>query len=80
MDERYERPVRACSGRLVDQPDATRLEPGERDGNVGHPERDVMEARAPFRNVFADRRIVGGRLEQLERGATGRYEMRSHTL
>ena len=27
-----------------------------------------------------DRRIVGGRFEQLERGTTGRYEMRSHAL
>ena len=71
VDERDQRPVRTGPRRLVDQPHAAGLEHRQRGADVVHPKRDVVQAGAALPEEFRDRRIVGGRLEQLERGVPG---------
>ena len=66
VDERDQRPFGARPRLLVDQPDAARLELRQRGVDVLDAQRDVMEAGPALLDVFRDRRVGRGRLEQFE--------------
>ncbi len=80
MHERDQRPFGAGTRRLVDQPDAGRLQLGQRRVDVIDRERHVMQPGAALLEELRDRRLGRGGLEQFEQAFTGRQEVRAHLL
>src|SRR5258705_5333050 len=80
MDEGHERAFGARPRLVVHEPDAARLQLRQRGADVGDAQRNVVEARTAPLDVLRDRRIGGGRLEQLDRRLTGRNEVRPDAL
>ena len=80
MHERDEGAFGAWPRLLVYQPDAVGLQPRERRVNVLDAQRDVVKAGTALLGESRDRRIGGGRLEQLEARVTGGDEARAHAL
>src|SRR3954454_23962855 len=80
VDECYQGMFRAGTRRLVDQPDAARLQLRQHGVDVVDAQRDVMQARTALVDVLRDRRVGRGRLEQLEARLADAGEMRAHLL
>src|SRR4051812_42215751 len=80
MDEGDERAFRTRTRLLVNQPDTARLDLRQRSVNVVDPQRDVVQARPSLVDVLRDRRIGGGRLEELEARRPEWHEMRPDAL
>jgi hypothetical protein len=66
VDERDQRPFGTGPWVFVDKPRAMRLQLRKRRGDVVDAQRDVVEPRTAFLDVFRDRRVGGCRLEQFE--------------
>jgi hypothetical protein len=71
MNEGHEGSVRAGSRFLVDESHAFLLQARQRGADVGHAQRDVMQARPPLGDVLRDRRVGSRPLQQLQRGVAG---------
>src|SRR5262249_54925531 len=65
MDECYQRMLGAWPRLLVDQANAARLQLRQHCTDVVDAQRDVMQPRTAFVDVFRDRRLGRRRLEQL---------------
>src|SRR6266571_6893479 len=66
MDEGDQRAFGSLPRLLVDEPHAPRLQPRQRGADVVNAKRDVMNAGAALLDVFRDRRVARGSLEQLD--------------
>jgi hypothetical protein len=80
MDERDHRSFGSWTRRLVDHPEATRLQPLDDRKDIGHSQRDVVQTRAAFVQIPGDWRTGGGRFEQLQPRASDRDEMGTDLL
>src|SRR5258706_5559482 len=80
MHEGDERPLRARPRLLVNKADASRIQLLQRIPDVGHAQRNVMDAWSALLDVFRDRGVAGGRLEELDRRLTNCDEVRSYPL
>jgi hypothetical protein len=78
--EGNERAMRTGTRRLVDQSDATLLQSRERCRQIVDSQRDVVQARAPLRQVPGNRRTVISRFEQFEGGSTDGNKKYTHAL
>ena len=78
MNERDQRAFGARPRLLIDQPHAARLQLRQRRGDVVDPQRDVVQPGPALLDVFRDRRIRRGGLEQFElTDSPDRHEMRA---
>src|SRR6266446_4961840 len=80
MHERDEGAFGAWPRQLIYQSDAVSLQPRKRRVNVLDAQRDVVKPGTALLGKSRDRRIWGGRLEQLEARLTGGDESRAHVL
>ena len=69
--------MRALPRRLVDEPDAARLEGRHRGVDVGDTKTEVMERFTALLQELRDRRVRAHGLDELERGAAGIDEAQS---